>query len=150
MDEFTQELLALAYESVKKRRGETMNVATLKRQMWRHWMNYRDGTLATWAAQTFERVPHRKLASLVDTVLDLLGDAALYADLYSWEYPPEHSDDEDDTPIAEWVAWGLATLRWHHCDLAGRFPVPNATDAEIAAWIAQRETRQLPLWALAG
>jgi len=141
MDHFTQELLALAYESVKKRRGETMNVNTLKRQMWRHWANYRDGIIAIWAAQTFERVPHSKLASLVDVVFDLLCNAALC----SWEYP-EYPDEEGDDPMAEWVAWGLAALRWHHRDLAGRFPVPHATDAEIAAWIAQRETRQLPLW----
>ena len=137
MDDYTQELLALAHQTCKKRRGTKVTVANVGRQMMRHWANYRDGVIAEWAAWIGGGVPHAGLAAELSTVFALLAEAGVH-----WPWP--ESDEEEEAAWA--VAWGLATLWWIRRELAGRAPVPRCSDAEIAAWIAEQETRQLPLW----
>jgi len=139
MNAFTRELLDLAYRTCQTRRGTRLSVANVRRQMERHWRNYREGTIAMWATRIAGSVSHPCLATKFDVVFDLL----VQAGVYYWEWP---GDDEVERAWA--TAWGLATLRWLNRERAGRAPAPpECADDEIAAWLAGQQTRQLPLWA---
>jgi hypothetical protein len=137
MDGFTQELLALAYQTCKQRRGTDVTVANVGHQLMRHWVNYRDGTIAEWAAWIGSGVPHAGLAAELSTIFALLAEAGVH-----WPWPESDAEEQ-----AAWAAaWGLATLWWLRRELAGRVPVPRCTDEDVGAWLAGQETYQLPLW----
>ncbi len=137
MDAYTQELLELAYQTCKTRRGTKLTVANVRQQMESHWHNYRKGIIVMWATRIAESVSHPRLAAKLDVVFDLL----VQAGIHYWEWP---GDDEQERAWA--TAWGLATLRWLNRERAGRTLVPGCSNAEIAAWMAKQETLQLSFW----
>ena len=137
MDTFNQELLKMAYQTCKTRRGTKITIGNVYYQMHRHWLNYRDGTIAVWAAWINSDVPHAGLAAELNTVFALLIEAGV-----EWPWPETAEEEE----AAQMVAWGLATLWWIRRELAGRAPLPRCTDDEIGAWIVGQEVRELPLW----
>ena len=145
MDDFTQELVELAFQTCKgqkRRKKDLVNVEDLIRQMERHWVTYRDGTIAIWAARILDRVPRQRLEGLVERVNGLLIDCGVY-----WEFPYE-----DDPPewAAEFSAQGLAALRWIYRENTGKAKVLRYTREELATWLRQAQNQQqvtqLPLF----
>ncbi|MCP4590772.1 MAG: hypothetical protein GY842_08505 [bacterium] len=80
MDDFTQELLKAAHKACKKRRKgkPTVTVVDLRHEMWSHWRNIRDDTIAKWADRIVERVPRTRLVAKVETVFDLVEEAGIH------------------------------------------------------------------------
>ncbi len=103
MDAFNQELLEAAYKSCKMRRGTRITITSVRHQMHRHWLAYRDGTIAEWVAWIGSDVPHAGLAAELNTVFALLIEAGV-------EWPWPETDEEEEAAWA--AAWGLATLWW--------------------------------------
>jgi hypothetical protein len=78
MDAFTQELLEMAYQTCKTRRRSKITVASVGHQMMRHWVTYRDGTIAEWSAWIGSGVPHAGLAAELSIVFALLAEAGVH------------------------------------------------------------------------
>lgn len=143
MDNFTAQLIELSYETCKTRKRKRSSPVTadeLAQQTERHWLTYRDGTIAMWASHVQARAKQHRLATLARRVYGLLVQHGEY-----WELP-----DEDDPPHrwAEWTAWGIAVLRWIHLEIAGKAPAPYYTVDELVVWLSERQLEQLPLFQL--
>ena len=94
------------------------------------WVMWRDISIQTWAESTYAHVPHERLRYLFDKVDDLLFDTQETDD---WEMP-------DDEFVPEYVAWGLACLRWRHrVDNGRELGGFHLSEAEVEVWLAKRE-----------
>lgn len=143
MDDFTQALAELSYQTVKARQRKRVPVTVndVSRQIDRHWVNYRDGIIATWADRifakgrpSFAKARRCRLAALTERVFDLLAEHGEH-----WEYP--HDGDQ-----AEWTAWGVAVLQWIHLELAGKAAIPCFTQEELKVWLNERQPGQLSMF----
>ena len=148
MDEFTKELIALAYRTCKGRKrckSDPVTVDELIQQMGRHWVNYRDGTIAIWADRLLNIASPQEADR--DRLLGLIGeiDARLMHCGVYWELP---GDDDPIEYIAQFGAYGIAVLWWIYHEGTDVAPIPQYTREEIAAWLSQRQLCQLPLFQL--
>lgn len=136
MNEFTQALAELSYQTVKARQRKRIPVTVndVSRQIDRHWVNYRDGIIATWADRIFARARQHRLVALTGKVNDLLAEHGEH-----WEYP--HDSDQ-----AEWTAWGVAVLQWIHLELAGKAAIPHYTQEGLQVWLNERQPGQLSMF----
>jgi hypothetical protein len=67
MDEFTERLFEMAYETCGRsgrRRRREISVRELVGAVESRWVTYRDGTIASWAARIACRVPKARLVAL--------------------------------------------------------------------------------------
>ena len=143
MDDFTVELIELSYETcLKQKRRHSGPVTTdeLAQQTERHWLTYRDGTIAAWANRIYVRAKQHRLTSLTGRVYNLLIQHGEY-----WELP---CNDDLPREWAEWTAWGIAVLHWIYLELAGKVPNPHYTMKELVVWLSERQLEQLPLFRL--
>jgi hypothetical protein len=111
----------------EKKRTSAHELRRRAQMMYIHW---RDVSIQVWAENTFAHVPHERLRALLGKVDFLLLDDM---EALGWEYPSEEVE-------AEWVAYGLACLRWKNRVTSGRELAGfDLSEAEVGAWLAQRE-----------
>jgi len=140
MDEFTRELARIAYDNLRSRRrdkGKPISAAELAAQIDRQWLVYRDGTIALWAARIRAHAPQQRLVNLAERTWEMLQE---WREV--WELPDDEATPEE---WATFTAQACASLRWVHRELRGQVPVPRYTAAELADWLAEVQTVQLPL-----
>jgi hypothetical protein len=134
VDDFTRKLLAVAFDEIvqdsrrKRRRRDDVTHSDLRSQLWACFWVFRDGLIHQWAARILANCPPEHLAAKVEKVDCLLIQAEEY-----WDVP------EDDEDAAEWVAYGLAYLRWLNLERADRAPRPRCTEEDLAAWLTRRK-----------
>jgi hypothetical protein len=134
VDDFTRKLLAVAFDEIvqesgrKRRRRGDVTQSDLRSRLWACYWAFRDGLIERWASRILASCSPERLAAKVETVDCLLIEAEEY-----WDVP---EDDEDPT---QWVAYGLAYLRWLNLDHTDRAPRPRCSEAELAAWLRQKK-----------
>lgn len=137
MNEFTHAVATAAITELRKGRGgKAITMPTLIGHMNSLMIEYRDAKLDEWRDQILDHVPHERLEYLYFAVRDEMFKWGLY----DWELP-------DDEWLTEWVAWGLACVRWLNQEYAERTPQLIYADDELQAWLNERNPLvQLPLF----
>ncbi len=141
MDDFTRDLIEMAYRTVKtakRKKSDPVTVDQLTTQMDRHWITYRDGTVAMWANRIYARAQQKRLASLAESVYLHLAQHSEHWELTGGDDPTER--------WAEFVAWGIAVLQWIHLEIVDEAIAPRYTREDVVAWLSERQLVQLPLF----
>lgn len=127
MNDFTLDMLTSARERLRNRRTG-LNPRSLLEQARSEALAYRDGIIEGEAVQTEQNVPDWKLASLSDTVFQMLYDRG------EW-WGGETPDGEEEE--IRYSAFGLACLRWINREERGLTPEIDCTVEEITAWLGE-------------
>jgi len=153
MDDFTAELMVLAYRTMRARQRDKtvpVRVSDLEEEIGRHWVIFRKGWIAQEAARLLRRARPERLADLVDCLWQLLAQHGEYWEYpdWDWEDPQARGAQGPGCPFdhdallecAEWSAWAIAALRWLRVG-----PAPQFTSAELLDWLSGQQFTQLTL-----